>query len=144
MGLQRSVIVGVLLAGCATTAPQEGGKDAKLIGMRLPLMSDGMRGAVYFTQVDARELRNLFNQYPASITLAPGNHLVTTVCEWRASLSEAPVTKNVRRFRMEVDPGRTYQFTSSFEAGGPCQTRYEDISDRTPVSPVAQEVPLSN
>jgi len=111
------------------------------VGVRLPLVSDGMRGAVYFTQVDARELRNLFNQYPASITLAPGNHLVTTVCEWRSSLSEAPVAKNVRRFRMDVAPGRTYQFTSSFTPGELCQTRFEDISDRPPVSTAAQDEP---
>lgn len=136
-----SVMFGVWLVGCAATVPQPGAQDAKLIGMRLPLMGDGMMGAVYFTQVDTRELRNLFNQYPASITLTPGNHQVTTVCEWRSSLSEAPVSKNVRRFRMEVGPGRTYQFSSSFEAGEPCQTRYEDVTDRTPVSPVLQDKP---
>lgn len=141
MMLHRSVVMCVLLAGCAATASREQGEDAKLVGERLPLIGDGMRGGVYFTQVDTRELRNLFNQYPASITLAPGNHLVTTMCEWRSSLSDAPVVKNVRRFRMDVAPGRTYQFTSSYTPGELCQTRFEDITDRKPVSAVAQDAP---
>ena len=142
MFLQRSVVLCVLLAGCASTVGlKEGVKDAKLVGMRLPLISDGMMAAVYFTQLDARELRNIFNQYPASITVSPGNHMITTVCEWRSSSGEAPVAKNVRRFRMDLDPGRTYQFTSSFEGGGQCQTSFEEIADRKPDLPVAQERP---
>ena len=141
MLLQRSVVLCVLLAGCTATGSREGGKDAKLVGVRLPLISDGMMEAVYFTQLDARELRNLFNQYPASVTVSPGTHMVSAVCEWRSSLGEAPVAKNVRRFRMELNPGRTYQFTSSFEGGGQCQTSFEDVSDRKPAPPVAQDAP---
>jgi len=139
MWLQRSVLVCVLLAGCAATTSKEGGKDAKLVGVRAPLISDGMMEAVYFTQLDARELRNMFNQYPASVTVSPGSHMVTAVCEWRSSLGEAPVAKHVRRFRMELDPGRTYQFASSFEGGGQCETSFEDITDRKPAPPVAQD-----
>ena len=127
MSLQRSVVLCVLLAGCAATAPKQGGPDAKLVGMRLPLISDGMMQAVYFTQLDAGELRNIFNQYPASVTVSAGTHMVTAVCEWRSSLSEAPIAKNVRRFRMELDSGRTYQFTSSFEGGGQCQINFEPV-----------------
>ena len=139
MLLQRSVILCLLLAGCAATGPNESGKDARLVGQRVPLISDGMMEAVYFTQLDARELRNVFNQYPASITVSPGNHMITAVCEWRSSLGEAPVAKNVRRFRMELDAGRIYQFTSSFEGGGQCQTSFEEITDRKPAPPVAQD-----
>lgn len=135
MWLQRSVVVCVLLAGCATTVTQENGKDAKLMGVRLPLMSDGMMGAVYFTQLDARELRNMFNQYPATITVSPGNHMVTAVCEWRASLGEAPIAKNVRRFRMDLDAGRSYQFSSNFEGGGQCQISFEAVTDAQPAPP---------
>ncbi|MBI3775732.1 MAG: hypothetical protein HY273_09305 [Gammaproteobacteria bacterium] len=129
----------VLLAGCTATGPTLGGKDAKLIGMRVPLISDGMIQAVYFTQLDARELRNVFNQYPASITVSPGTHLVTAICEWRSSLSEAPIAKNVRRFRMELGAGQTYQFTSSFEGGGQCQTGFEEVTDQKPEPPVARD-----
>lgn len=139
MFLQRSVFLVVLLAGCMATGPTVGDKDAKLVGMRVPLISDGMIQAVYFTQLDARELRNVFNQYPASITVAPGSHLVTAICEWRASLSEAPIAKNVRRFRMELAAGQTYQFTSSFEGGGQCQTGFEEVSDQKLEPPVARD-----
>ena len=138
---KQSVVLCVLLAGCAGISPKVGGEDAKLVGMRAPLISDGMTQAVYFTQLDARELRNVFNQYPASITVSPGNHMVTAVCEWRSSSGEAPVAKNVRRFRMDLDPGRTYQFVSNFEGGGQCQTSFEEITDRKPAAPVAQGAP---
>lgn len=138
---KQSMVLCVLLAGCAANGPKEGGEDAKLVGMRAPLISDGMLQAVYFTQLDARELRNVFNQYPASITVSPGNHMVTAVCEWRSSSGEAPVAKNVRRFRMDLDPGRTYQFVSSFEGGGQCQTSFEEITDRKSAAPVAQGGP---
>lgn len=136
---QRNVVLALclLLTACAVTASREGGRDAKLIGVRLPLIGDGMMEAVYFTQLDMRELRNLFNQYPASITVSPGNHMVTAVCEWRSSLGEAPVAKNVRRFRMDLDPGRTYQFSSNFEGGGQCQTNFEQVSDSKPVPSIA-------
>jgi hypothetical protein len=119
----------LLVSGCATTA-LKGGKDADLVGVRAPLLGDGMTQAVYFTHLDGRELRNLFNQYPSSLRVSPGEHTVTVVCEWRESASVAPVAKHVRRYRLDLDAARTYQFESSFEGAGTCQLGYRDVTDQ--------------
>jgi len=60
--------------------------------MRVTPHSDGMMQAVYFTQLDARELRQCVRPISGfNYGKSPGNHMITAVCEWRSSLGEAPV-----------------------------------------------------
>lgn len=120
------LVTALMLAGCATVATTNT-KDAKLVGTRAPLLGDGLQESVYFTHLDNRELRNIFDQYPATISATSGTHNVTAICEWRASASSVPVAKHVRRFRMDIEAGKTYQFKSSFEGAGACQLSFEEV-----------------
>jgi hypothetical protein len=135
--MQRNLILlGLALAAtaCATSGPKSQ-NDARLIGVRAPLIADGIAQSIYFTHLDNRELRSVFDQYPTSIDVSPGTHLVTVVCEWRESSSESPVAKHVRRFKMDVDAARVIQFESSFEGAGSCQLAWKDITDQKTASP---------
>lgn len=125
--MKTGILIAILLLnGCMTVATTNI-KEAKLVGTRAPLIGDGMLESVYFTHMDNRELRNIFDQYPATISASSGLHNVTAVCEWRASSSQSPAAKHVRRFRMDLEAGKTYQFKSSFEGAGACQLSYEEV-----------------
>jgi hypothetical protein len=125
----------IVLHGCSAGATRKGDNDAKLVGARAPLISDGLSESIYFTHLDGRELRSVFNQYPSTVSVSPGAHTVTVVCEWREKSSEAPVAKHVRRFRMDVDQNRVIQFESSFEGAGGCQLGFRDVTDQKTASP---------
>ncbi len=125
----------VAIQACSTGATRASDDDSKLVGLRAPLIADGMSESIYFTHLDSRELRSVFNQYPSTISVSPGSHTVTVVCEWRENSSEAPVAKHVRRFRMDVDANRVIQFDSSFEGGGGCQLGFHDVTDQKTASP---------
>lgn len=132
--MKSGLIIPVLmLTGCATVATS-GQKEAELVGLRAPLIGDGMLESVYFTQLDNRELRNIFDQYPVSISVSSGSHMVTAVCEWRNRASETPVAKHMRRFRMDLAAGKTYQFKSSFEGAGVCQLTFEEVVINKPAA----------
>lgn len=120
-----SSVLLVALAGCAI-APRANNQDALLVGTSAPLIGDGLQESIYFTHLDNRELRNIFDQYPASLSASAGTHMITAVCEWRASASETPVAKHVRRFRMDLVGGTTYQFSSSYQGAGGCQLAIEE------------------
>lgn len=123
------VAVALVLAGCASPGAKKD-QDAQLVGVRAPLIADGMQHTIYFTHLDNRELRSTFDQYPTTVSLSPGSHLVTAVCEWRDGISDAPVAKHVRRFRMDVDAEHVIQFESSFEGGGTCQLAWKDVTNQ--------------
>lgn len=130
-----AMVAVMILQGCAVGKSRKNDNDAKLIGVRAPLITDGMSEAIYFTHLDNRELRSVFNQYPSTVSVSPGIHLVTAVCEWREKSSEAPVAKHVRRFRMDIDPERVIQFESTFEGAGGCQLSFRDVTDEKAAPP---------
>ncbi len=132
-----AIAITVVLQGCGAGAITREDNDTKLVGVRAPLITDGMSQSIYFTHLDSRELRSVFNQYPSTLSVSPGTHLVTVVCEWRESSSEAPVAKHVRRYRLDVEPNRVIQFESSFEGAGGCQLGFHDVTEQKTAIPEA-------
>lgn len=129
-----SSVLLLVLTGCAT-APRVNKQGAMLVGTSAPLIGDGLQESIYFTHLDNRELRNIFDQYPASLSASAGMHMITAVCEWRARASETPVAKHVRRFRLDLTAGTTYQFTSSYQGAGGCQLAIDEkLSDKATVT----------
>ena len=96
--LYSFIVIFSLVAGCSTTS-QQGNTKAKLAGVKSTSLipASGPVERVYFTSVDNREHKSIFNEYSEVIYLWPGNHVVLVVCEWRPTATSPSMARGQRR-----------------------------------------------
>jgi hypothetical protein len=119
-----------LVAGCAAN-PYDVSTDAAahLVGRRAVLHPD-WRGKehVYFTQIDRKDLRDRWGDFPADVYVPPGMHKLLVVCEWHSDYALGAIATHAEQIRQRFLIGHEYQFTSRPLGEGMCKTTIEDVT----------------
>jgi hypothetical protein len=120
-----------LVAGCAANPYDvSSGAAAHLIGQRAILHPE-WRGKehVYFTQIDRKDLRDRWGDYPADLYVPPGLRTLLVVCEWHSDYALGAIATHAEQIRQRFKVGHEYRFTSRPLGEGMCKTTMEDVTE---------------
>lgn len=120
-----------MLSGCASVNPfgTGDGKSAHLLGKRAIVYPETrMKEHVYFVQINKKDLRDQWGDYPWDVRIPPGNTTMIVVCEWYNTLMDRPLGTTARRISQKFIVGHEYQFSSKFVADGICEVSVVDVT----------------
>lgn len=131
VGFRWFVLLVVMISGCASVNPFNAAdsKSAHLLGRRAILAPDSrLKEHVYFVQVNKKDLRDQWGDYPWDLRIPSGNATLIVVCEWYNIMVGSPLATTAKRVNQKFIVGHEYQFSSKLVGDGICELSMVDVT----------------